>query len=192
MKELRTGREKKKTFPKASYLRIQGPSVQGFLLFMAKNKARFLFKTQWKSAILKHWWESRRGLLHYWPSSLVRKMLIIHIQAFSKRRVRCERSDRGEAVRVKSHRRCLTGGSDDEPRWQVYFSYCATCLWSERGVSAKVALVRAQRVWRTVSESSVERVDGGDEEISHHSLGGGVQNKLTGMQIRIISSLSFP
>lgn len=29
-----------------SYLRIQGPSVQGLLLFMAKNKARYLFRTQ--------------------------------------------------------------------------------------------------------------------------------------------------
>lgn len=33
---------------------------------------------------MKCWWEGRRGLLHYWSSSLVRKILIIHIQAFSK------------------------------------------------------------------------------------------------------------
>lgn len=38
-----------------------------------------------------------------------------------------------------------------------------------RGVSAKVAVVRAQRVWCTVRKSTDDRVDGGNEE-KHRSV----------------------
>lgn len=121
---------------------------------MAKNKARFLVRTQWKSAILKHWWESRRGLLHYWPSSLVRKMLIIHIQAFFQRWLR---GDRGEAEQINSHLRCIFGGSNDEPRWQFFFtspivrhvcgvrSLCKSCS----GQSAASLVYSEQVEWRS-------------------------------------------
>lgn len=44
--------------------------------------------------------------------------------------VRCEASGRGKAAQFRSHLRRVPAGSNDEPRWQVYFSYCATCLWS--------------------------------------------------------------
>lgn len=47
-----------------------------------------------------------------------------------------------------------------------------------RSLSAKVAVVGAQRVWCTVSESTDERVDGGNEEV-HRS---GLQNKCCGMR----------
>lgn len=138
----------------AAYLRIQGPSVQGFLLFMAKNKARFLFKTQWKSAILKRRWESRRGLLHYWPSSLVRKMLIIHIQACSD-----GGSDASEAAEERLCGSSPTCGASLEARRMSHGDRSLLQLLCdmsvEWGVSAKVAVVRAQRVWR--NSERVER-----------------------------------
>lgn len=66
-----------------------------------------------------------------------------------KARVRCEASDRRQAVQFKSHPRCVSVGSNDEPRWQVYFSYCATCLWSEE------SLQKLQ--WSERSEFGVQR-----------------------------------
>lgn len=79
-----------------------------------------------------------------------------------KARVRCEASDRRQAVQFKSHPRCVSVGSNDEPRWQVYFSYCATCLWSEESLQKLQWSERSE--FGVQRESNDDRIDEADPE----------------------------
>lgn len=87
-----------------------------------------------------------------------------------KRWVRCEESGRRRCCAVQNPSCGVFLEAPGMSRGDRFASAIVRHVCGVRGVSAKVALVRAQRVWRTVRKSTDERVDGGNEE-KHRSRG---------------------
>lgn len=149
-----------------SYLRIQGPSVQGFLLFMAENKSDIscqnsmkichletLMRESPRSPALLARFISEAEAHHSYPG--------VSVLGYFLRQQKRGRVDGNSHRKKKTPRRGFlvfsSRGPRDEPRSQARFfssggssefSYCATCLWSEES--------RQKLQWSERSEFGVQ------------------------------------